>query len=124
MANPLACIIAHYVPVDNIVIIGVVNVFGTIISGYILALAALSPTPPLLDHGGGVIMVAAWVLSVGILTYVKVTIASILRREEGNGRRNLFLFGVFTQIGSTAGSVFMFVMVNVYNLFTPYYPCS
>lgn len=106
------------------VTVSVVNVIGTTISGYILALAALSPTPPLLGHGGGAIMVAAWVLSVGVLTYVKVTIASILRRQKEKGGRNLFLFGVFTQIGSTIGSVIMFVLINVNNLFVPYYPCS
>jgi len=123
MANPVACIVAYYLPVRSVGVVGVVNIFGTAISCYIVALAALSPAPPLLQSGGEVIMIITWILSVGVFTYVRVSIAAILR-QKGRGGRNLFWFGVFTQIGSTVGSVAMFLLVNVYNLFTPYYPCT
>lgn len=68
--------------------------------------------------------VTAWVLCVGLLTYVKVSVASILRMEEGKGDRNLFWFGVFTQVGSAIGSIIAFLLVNVYNYFEAYYPCT
>ena len=124
MANPVACIIAYYVPMSSVGAVGVVNLIGTAISSYLVVLAAMSPAPPLLDNGGEAIMILTWILSVGVLTYVKVSIAAILRRQKGKGGRNLFWFGVFTQIGSTVGSVAMFLLVNVYNLFTPFYPCT
>lgn len=66
----------------------------------------------------------AWILAVGTLTYAKVSIACILRLEADSGSRNLFWFGVSTQIGSTVGSVIMFVLVNIYSLFQAYYPCA
>ena len=67
--------------------------------------------------------VIAWVLSHGVLTYVKVSIAAILCRQVA-GQRNLFWFGVSTQIGSAVGSVIAFVLVNVLFLFQSYYPCA
>jgi riboflavin transporter 2 len=67
--------------------------------------------------------VVAWVLCVGVLTYVKVSIAYILRLEVAKGNRNLFWFGVFTQVGSAIGSIIAFVLVNVYYSFESYYPC-
>ena len=66
----------------------------------------------------------AWVACVGLLTYVKVSIAFILRMQEGKGDRNLFWFGVFTQVGSAIGSIVAFVLVNVFQLFQSYYPCA
>lgn len=68
--------------------------------------------------------VIAWILCVGLLTYVKVSVAFILRMEEGKGDTNLFWFGVSTQVGSAIGSIIAFVLVNVYNYFEAYYPCT
>jgi len=125
MANPLACIVAYYLPVNSVRIVQVMSGIGTLISGYIVALAAMSPAPPLLGYSSGeTVMIFSWVLSVGVLTYAKVSIASILRRQEGKGNQNLFWFGVCTQIGSAVGSIVAFLLVNVFNLFTPYYPCA
>nr|SVE89299.1 EOG090X07AW [Daphnia sinensis] len=68
--------------------------------------------------------ITSWILCVGLLTYVKVSIASIFRMEEGKGDRNLFWFGVFTQVGSAIGSIIAFLLVNVYQYFEAYYPCT
>jgi riboflavin transporter 2 len=44
--------------------------------------------------------------------------------EAGKGNRNLFWFGVVTQVGSAIGSIISFLLVNVYVLFQSYYPCA
>nr|CAG4637053.1 EOG090X07AW [Ceriodaphnia reticulata]SVE72972.1 EOG090X07AW [Ceriodaphnia reticulata] len=125
MANPLSCLIAYFLPITNVCLIAVFAFLGTSVSSYVIALAALSPTPPLVGYPSGeTLMIIAWILCVGLLTYVKVSIASILRMEEGQGDRNLFWFGVFTQIGSAIGSIIAFVLVNVYKYFEAYYPCT
>ena len=53
MANPLACIVAYYLPVNSVRIVQVMSGIGTLISGYIVALAAMSPAPPLLGYSSG-----------------------------------------------------------------------
>ncbi len=144
MANPVSCLIAYFLPITNVCLIAVFAFLGTSVSSYVIALAALSPTPPLVGYPSGEtlmvnrysyvtllqmsyschVQIIAWILCVGLLTYVKVSIASILRMEEGKGDRNLFWFGVFTQVGSAIGSIIAFVLVNVYKYFEAYYPCT
>nr|SVE77640.1 EOG090X07AW [Daphnia lumholtzi] len=125
MANPLSCLIAYFLPITNVCLIAVFAFLGTSVSAYIIALAALSPTPPLVGYPSGeTLMITSWILCVGLLTYVKVSIASIFRMEEGKGDRNLFWFGVFTQVGSAIGSIIAFLLVNVYQYFEAYYPCT
>nr|SVE75161.1 EOG090X07AW [Daphnia dolichocephala] len=125
MANPLSCLIAYFIPITNVCLIAAFAFLGTSVSTYIIALAALSPTPPLVGYPSGeTLMITSWILCVGLLTYVKVSIASIFRMEEGKGDRNLFWFGVFTQVGSAIGSIIAFLLVNVYQYFEAYYPCT
>nr|SVE74219.1 EOG090X07AW [Daphnia barbata] len=125
MANPLSCLIAYFLPITNVCLIAAFAFLGTSVSVYIIALAALSPTPPLVGYASGEsLMITSWILCVGLLTYVKVSIASIFRMEEGKGDRNLFWFGVLTQVGSAIGSIIAFLLVNVYQYFEAYYPCT
>nr|SVE81353.1 EOG090X07AW [Daphnia magna] len=125
MANPLSCLIAYFLPITNVCLIAMFAFLGTSVSAYIIALAALSPVPPLIGYPSGeTLMITSWILCVGLLTYVKVSIASIFRMEEGKGDQNLFWFGVFTQVGSAIGSIIAFLLVNVYQYFEAYYPCT
>ena len=63
IANPLACFIAFFLPVKSQTIIGVVTSVGSLISVYILLLAAYSPEPPLVDTVGGSILAVGKVTS-------------------------------------------------------------
>jgi riboflavin transporter 2 len=103
------------------------TILGTLISVYILVCAVLSPNPYLSDKTvvlggltesyimGGVIMVSAWILYIGILSYVKTVVTVKVSRARGEGA--LFLVGLFTQIGSVFGAAFMFVAVNIFQWF-------
>jgi len=58
---------------------------------------------------------------VGAFTYVRVSIASLMREE--NGKKGLFLCGAVTQLGSAIGAFVTFFIVNYSDVFQGYYPC-
>jgi len=62
----------------------------------------------------------SWIILVGLFTYVKVSIATLLRSE---GKRGLFWCGSVTQFGSAVGAVATFFVVNFANVFESFYPC-
>ena len=59
IANPLACFIAFFLPVKSRTVIGITTTVGSLISAYILLLAALSPEPPLVDNDAGPVLVVS-----------------------------------------------------------------
>ena len=59
IANPMACFIAFFLPVKSQTIIGGVTTIGSLITVYILLLAATSPEPPLVDSLAGPILVVS-----------------------------------------------------------------
>lgn len=60
------------------------------------------------------LQVLAWILVVFILTFTKVSIASMLREK---GKRALLWCGAFTQVGSLVGALAIFFILNFYKLF-------
>lgn len=122
IANPLACFIAFFLPVKSQTVIGAITSIGSLISAYILVLAVYSPTPPLVENiGGSILAVASYVVVYLLLTFSKVTIATIFRYE---GRKALLWCGAAQQLGSAIGAAIMFVLVNIYKLFMQKYPCT
>lgn len=57
----------------------------------------------------------------GVISYVKMSIAALIRREGGKG---LFWYGTVTQLGAAVGSVIMFYLINIAKMFTSFNPCS
>lgn len=122
IANPFACGVAMYLPNRCLVTVGGLTVIGSAIGSYIMGMAVLSPCPALMqDNIGGVLIVVAWVLFVGVLSYVKVIIGVILRDE---GHSALVWCGAVVQLGSMLGALTMFPLVNVYSVFQPGDPCN
>jgi riboflavin transporter 2 len=64
--------------------------------------------------------VVSWVIVTGLITYIKVSIASVLRLKGG---RALFWCGAVEQIGSAVGALLFFFIINYTHAFTSYYPC-
>ena len=56
IANPIACGVAFFLPVTSGGILGLATLTGSAISAYILALATLSPVPPLTDSAVGSVL--------------------------------------------------------------------
>ncbi|XP_066479153.1 solute carrier family 52, riboflavin transporter, member 3 [Tiliqua scincoides] len=122
LANPLACFVGMFLPSRSLVLLGALATIGSLIAAYILAVAGLSPCPPLLQvPGGAILIVLCWVLFTGTLSYVKLMIGVILRDE---GHSALVWCGAVVQLGSMAGALTMFPLVSVYSLFHSGDPCN
>uniref|UniRef100_A0A4W5KH05 Riboflavin transporter n=1 Tax=Hucho hucho TaxID=62062 RepID=A0A4W5KH05_9TELE len=114
-ANPVACIVALFFPKRSLVFLGVLCLLGSIFGGYNMAMAAMSPCPVLQGSAlGETIIVLSWVFFTGTLSYVKVMVGVILRDKSHSA---LVWCGAAAQTGSLLGSVIMFPLVNVCNLF-------
>jgi riboflavin transporter 2 len=59
MANPMACFLAFFYPYSSVRTISILTSLSTIITGYIMATALLSPVPPLVDTTGGEFLVVS-----------------------------------------------------------------
>ncbi|XP_063777139.1 solute carrier family 52, riboflavin transporter, member 2 [Pseudophryne corroboree] len=115
IANPAACFIAMCVLCRSSLGLGLVMAAGVLIGGYLMVLAALSPCPPLIGSTAGVVLVVlAWSLFMGLLSYLKVVIGSLLHEA---GHSALLWCGAVIQTGSLIGALLMFPMVSVYQLF-------
>ncbi|KAL3974823.1 kelch-like protein 33 [Sarotherodon galilaeus] len=115
VANPVACTLAMFIQNRSLVFLGLLAVMGTGFGSYNMAMAAMSPCPLL--HGSAVgeaIIVLSWLFFTGTLSYVKVMVGVILRDRSHNA---LVWCGAATQMGSLVGSVIMFPLVNIYQLF-------
>ncbi|CAG6021810.1 unnamed protein product [Menidia menidia] len=116
VANPVACTIAMFFQNRSPVFLGVLTMLGTGFGGYNMAMAAMSPCPLLQGTAAGeAIIVISWLLFTGTLSYVKVMVGVILRDHSHSA---LVWCGAAGQMGSLVGSVTMFPLVNVYQLFT------
>ena len=68
-----------------------------------------------------VIQVSTYVLTVGLMAYIKLSIASLFHREGGRG---LFWYGVVTQIATLLGAVIGFYIVSYAKFFKSYDICN
>lgn len=115
IANPAACFIAMCVLCRSSLGLGVIMAMGVVFGGYLMALAALSPCPPLLGSTAGVaLVVVSWILFLGLLSYLKVVIGSLLHEA---GHSALLWCGAAIQAGSLLGALVIFPMVSIYHLF-------
>lgn len=93
-----------------------------LLSSFVLFLAVQSPEPPFQGSWiGEFLVVISWVLVNGLIGFVKMGITTLFRPDPGRG---LYYIGVATQVGSLAGAITIFVLVNHAGTFKSYEPCS
>ncbi|RXG51357.1 Solute carrier family 52, riboflavin transporter, member 3-A [Armadillidium vulgare] len=115
LASPLAALSTMFLKRSSPKVVGILSLFGTALASYIIVMAAMSPSPPLMgETWGSVLIVLAWIAFSGIITYVRVEIANLMRKD---GATPLFWSGVVTQAGSAIGAGVAFVLVNVTDSF-------
>uniref|UniRef100_A0A1A8IWJ1 Riboflavin transporter n=1 Tax=Nothobranchius kuhntae TaxID=321403 RepID=A0A1A8IWJ1_NOTKU len=122
IANPLACFLAMFVVLRSSAGLGFLSLAAGVFAAYLMALAALSPCPPLLGNpvAGVTLVVISWVLFTGMFSYLKVVVG-ILLHEAGHAA--LLWCGISIQVGSLVGALVMFPLVNVYQVFTRAQDC-
>lgn len=116
IANPVACFLAMFFVLRSGSGLGCLSVTGGVFAAYLMALAALSPCPPLLGTSSGVaLVVLSWILFTGVFSYLKVVIGTLLHEA---GHSALLWCGISIQAGSLIGALTMFPLVNVYHVFS------
>ncbi|XP_072531472.1 solute carrier family 52, riboflavin transporter, member 2 isoform X2 [Salminus brasiliensis] len=114
IANPLACFVAMFILLRSNAGLGILSLVGCVFAAYLLALAALSPCPPLLGtHAGVVVVVISWIVFTGLFSYLKVVVGTLLHEA---GHAALLWCGVFIQAGSLIGALSMFPLVSIYHV--------
>ncbi|OWF46794.1 solute carrier family 52, riboflavin transporter, member 3-B-like [Mizuhopecten yessoensis] len=119
IANPMACFVAFVFPVVSQRIIYGVTTAGFATASYILYTASSSPTPAFPDIGP-TLVVLTWVFTTTLLTFAKVSIATLFLNE---GKDALRMYGIGSQSGSTLGAIIMYILINVIGKFENAEPC-
>lgn len=121
IANPLACFLAMFFVLRSVSGLGCLSVSGGVFAAYLMALAALSPCPPLLGSSSGVaLVILSWILFTGVFSYLKVVIGTLLHEA---GHSGLLWCGISIQAGSLIGALTMFPLINVYHVFSQGQEC-
>ncbi|XP_061397561.1 solute carrier family 52, riboflavin transporter, member 3-A [Musca vetustissima] len=119
IANPLACFLAIFLPHTSLRSILSLTGLASLLTIYVFVTAAMSPYPPL--HGttaGSVLVIIAWTLLIGLVSYIKLSITTVMRSQGG---KSLVWTGGLTQLGSFIGSILIFILINYTNSFTAAY---
>ncbi|XP_037938029.1 solute carrier family 52, riboflavin transporter, member 3-A [Teleopsis dalmanni] len=119
IANPVACFLALFLPHTSLKSILTLSGIAACLTSYVFVTAAMSPLPPL--HGtdaGAAIVIVTWTLLVGLVSYIKLSITSVMRAQGG---KSLVWTGGITQFGSAIGSILIFVLINFTNSFEASY---
>lgn len=115
IANPVACFLAIFLPHTSLRPIYVLCSVCAILTTYVFITACMSPLPPLHDTAiGSTLVIITWTLLIGLVSYTKLSISSIMRAQGG---RSLVWTGGLTQIGALLGSVLIFILINFTNSF-------
>uniref|UniRef100_A0A182NAB0 Riboflavin transporter n=1 Tax=Anopheles dirus TaxID=7168 RepID=A0A182NAB0_9DIPT len=141
IANPAACFLAFFVRRNSVRTIVALTALFVPFAAYALTTAVTSPDPPLMHNVLGDILVvsdrlesltlvpnsptpyfqvACWTVMIGLVSYVRLAITTLLRSEGG---QTLVWVGVVSQLGSLVGSILSFTLVNYTDIFEQYYPC-
>ncbi|XP_070605419.1 riboflavin transporter 2-like [Erythrolamprus reginae] len=122
LANPLACFLGMFLVNRSLSLLALLSLAGTLLAGYIIGMATLSPCPPLLHSPLGILLIVlCWVLFTGLFSYVKLMIGKILRDE---GHSALVWCGAVVQLGSMVGALAIFPLVSIYGFFHAGDPCN
>lgn len=115
IANPVACFLAMFLLCRSSLGLSLISAAGCVFGAYLMALATLSPCPPLVGNPLGVALVVTfWVLFMGLFSYLKVVIGSLLHEA---GHSALVWCGAVIQAGSLVGALAMFPLTSIYHLF-------
>uniref|UniRef100_A0A147AX30 Riboflavin transporter n=1 Tax=Fundulus heteroclitus TaxID=8078 RepID=A0A147AX30_FUNHE len=121
IANPLACFLAMFVVLRSSAGLGFLSLAASVFAAYLLALAALSPCPPLQGSiAGKALVVVSWIAFTGLFSYLKVVVSTLLHEA---GHAALLWCGISIQAGSLIGALTMFPLVNVYQVFVRAQDC-
>eukprot|EP00096_Caligus_rogercresseyi_P003209 TRINITY_DN1588_c0_g1_i2.p1 TRINITY_DN1588_c0_g1~~TRINITY_DN1588_c0_g1_i2.p1 ORF type:complete len:432 (-),score=56.08 TRINITY_DN1588_c0_g1_i2:240-1535(-) len=115
--GPTVAFIGHFISFKHSGVVAGFISFGTVIMGFLIATAAMSPTTMFEPSVAGPIIVCLWILNGISFSYAKNEIVGICREMKNSDY--LFWYGVLTQVGSAMGALVSFVLVSVIKVLTP-----
>ncbi|KAJ2942528.1 hypothetical protein O0L34_g1995 [Tuta absoluta] len=122
MANPAACLAGVWLRAAPARVLAALLSATALPLAYILATALLSPAPPLQHQAVGVaIIVISWIWVSGVVSYARMWVYGWAR---AGGARGMRAVGGATQLGSAAGSLLLYALVNYTSLFTQADVCA
>lgn len=122
VANPVCCFLYFLASVQSSVVIFIGVCVYLASASYTIGIAATSPCPLWNDSSaGGVVVLLVTVFGVGLVSYLKTAISTVIR---SHGYKGLLLCGVSVQVGSLVGALIIFPLVNVYGYFKQSQACQ
>lgn len=123
-AYPLALVISLFwkSPSNQTVII--LSVISWSISGFIFVIASQSPCPWLADTTAGARMIiTVWLIMALTGSFVHIAIGNRIK-SDWKDDKGMFYYGGTAQLGSFLGTIPMFIIINVFSVFTDRKPCQ
>ncbi|VDN03549.1 unnamed protein product [Thelazia callipaeda] len=121
--SPIICFLPLVVTISSMSVLVSLTLVSSVLTGFVIILASMSPTPILLSSvWGPIIAVSIAVCAFALNSFLRTVLATVL--GEGNNETRLFWGGLCMQVGSLLGSVAMFLLINIFELFVSASSCS
>ena len=99
LAQAVACFLPLWIQPRSVPILTLLTVIASSICGYLVLLAAQSPTPLLLhSYWGGFLSVIASIMAAALHAYLRTVFTSVIREDNPDSESRLFWCGVFMQV--------------------------
>ncbi|UJR11697.1 hypothetical protein I4U23_015878 [Adineta vaga] len=100
------------------------SICGCILASFLIIIAVQSPCPWWADTvHGAFITVFIHFISTMFIAYIRITIGNRIKDHWSN-EKGLFYFGITIQLGSVIGTIPIFLLVNVFEVFVAREPCQ
>lgn len=118
LAHPVASFLPMWVHPKTLKQLVSLTVIATAFCSIIVILALQSPEPLFRKEiSGSILVIVVSVITALLHSYIRTVITTVMREDAPNNESRLFWCGVFMQVGSFLGSVVIFPLVNLVNLF-------
>ena len=124
LSYPLSLVLTLYwKSVSNLTIV-ILSLINWLLSAFILLIAAQSPCPWLADTTQGAVMIISiWFMASFLGGFLRITIGNRIKREWKDDKGMVY-FGGTTQLGSLLGTVPIYILINIFEVFNDRKPCQ
>jgi hypothetical protein len=124
IAYPLSLLLSlHWKTASNRMIV-LQSILSWLLSAAIFVAAGQSPCPWLADTTqGALIIITIWFIMSLISGFLRITIGNRIKGEWA-GDKGMFYYGGTVQLGLLLGTIPVYLLINVFDLFTDRKPCQ
>ena len=123
-AYPLALVVSLFWKSPSNRTVVILSVLSWIISGFVFVIASQSPCPWLADTTQGALMIITiWLIMSLISSFLHISVGNRIK-SEWKEETGMFYYGATAQLGLFLGTIPMFILINVFSIFTDRKPCQ